>query len=137
MAIAVDDLVTPHRVSTEFSRGYQGQPPTFGICDVVAGGNRSVVWGDGRLQAGIAEAALDEVLAPLSSTLLGKVVEISLDPSGTLSPSASFDATVVAMYRRDLSGAGSITEDLILCKLLNADVYIETVAANASVLDDR
>lgn len=137
MAIAAGDIVTPHRVSAEYTRGFQGQPPEFGVCDEVDGGDRTILWGRGWHEAGIVEAALDEVVAPLSLALLGKVVELDINPTVALEPSGSYDATVVARYRRDLSASGTYTADLVLCKLVNADVYIETVATNARALDDR
>ena len=137
MAIVAGDFVTPHRVSAEYTRGYQAQPVRFGVCDAVDGGNRSVLWDDGRHQTGIAETALDEVLAPTATTQMGKVVELDINPTATLEPSPSFDAAVVGMYRRDLEAAGAITANYCLVKLINANVYLEVLASRVGILPPR
>jgi hypothetical protein len=137
MAIAAGDYVSPRRDDAAINRYYQGGKVFFGVCDAVAGANRTILWMDGRFQAGIAQAVLDEIVAPLATNLVGKVVELDIRPVGFLQPSSSYDATVVACYRRDLSGSGSITDDLVLAKLLISDQYFELPAAQATVLDDR
>jgi len=137
MAIAAGDRVSPHRVSTEFTRGFQAQPVRFGICDAVAGGNRTVLWEHGLLQAGIVEAALDEIVAPLSYAPMGKVVELAINPNANFQPSGCYYAIVVAVYRRDLEAAGTFTGDLLLVKLLNADIFLEVEVGDVSVLNNR
>jgi len=138
MSLVVGDYVTPHRVSTDYTLGTQPQPTRFGVVDAVGGGNnRTVLWDDGQLEANIDEDALDECVVASTEAMVGKVVELDVNPTAALQPSSSYDATVIAALRRDPAGDGSPSDNRILCKLLNADVYYETLASNASQLDNR
>jgi hypothetical protein len=137
MAIAAGDYVACHRVSTEYTRGFQAQPILFGVCHNVFGGDRDIVWGNGRTDNNIIESALDEIVLPLSTEHVGKVVQLDINPDAELSPSASYDATVLARYRRDLEASGTFTPDLVYCKLLNAEIWFEVDASVVSALDDR
>lgn len=137
MALAEGDVVSPHRVSTEFTRGYQAQPVHFGIVDNIGEGRHNVLWDTGLLQTLIADTAVDEIVAPTSYAALGKVVEWDINPTATFSPSGAYDATVVALYRRDLETSGTYTGDLALVKLLNADIYLEVEVGSIAVLNDR
>jgi hypothetical protein len=138
MALIVGNHVTPHRVSAAYTHGFQAQPLRIGVVDANAGGDTwDIVWDDGRRQAAVDEDSLDVLAVPVAFDLVGKVVELDINPDATLQPSSSYDATVLARFRRNLAGDGVYTVDRIYGKLLNADVYYETDATNASVLDNR
>jgi hypothetical protein len=138
MPIAQYDFVMLRRATAQYTQGFQGQPPLYGLCyNVGVGDLRSIIWSDGSTAQNIDEDVLDRIDTPTAQPLTGKVVELDLSATAAFQPSGSYDATVVAEYRRNPAGDGPLSADLVLCKLLNSDVYIETLAANATALDNR
>ena len=138
MALAVGNMVAPHRVSAAYAAGFQAQPVRFGIVDKDAGGGTwDILWDSGLRQAGVSEDVLDRIVAATGYDLVGKVVELDINADPALQPSSSYDATMLARFRRELAGDGVFTDDHVYCKLLNADVYYETEASNVSPLDNR
>jgi len=139
MAIGAGDIVTPSRVSADYTTGYQAQPLCIGVCDAVGGGDdRTILWEDGRLEANIDEDTLDALSGGVSQTLMiAKVVELAINPSLPLQPSPSYDGVVLAQFRRNPAGAGVLGPDRLQVKLLGSKAYYEVLARDANQLDDR
>jgi len=138
MPLIAGNLIAVHRVSAELTRGFIGQPPMFGRVVAAGATGWEILWADGKRTADISGAALDRISSGGQlSVYFGKVVELDINSAAAFSPSGAFDATVCSVYTRDQNGDNSPTDQIVLCKLLNADVYIETLLANATILDNR
>lgn len=138
MPIIVGNIVAVHRTLADLTRGAPGQAPRLGRIGAVAAGLVEILWADGTRSADVNEDALDVISSGASlSTYFGHVVELDVNAVAAYSPSGSYDATVCSVFTRDQAGDGDTTDELILCKLLNSDVYIETLLANATILDNR
>ena len=145
MAIPSLSFVAAHRISTEFARGYQGQPPRFGIIYAEPGvADADVLWSDGQLVLNVNQAQLDMII-PIDLDLpeslpnwIGKVVEVAINPTATFRASSAYDATVISVYYRSQNGLSDPRIGPIgLCKLLNGTEYIETLLSNLTALDNR
>lgn len=140
MAIAAGDIVMPHRVSTDYTVGYQAQPPTIGACSNVGGPGAfyDVLWETGRRSLSVEGVALDKLwTAAGDPTLVGKVVELAINPDMSLQPSSSYDGIVLGQFRRDPAGDGNLGPDRVVVKLLNSGAYYEADARDVNRLDDR
>lgn len=121
----------------------QPQPPRRGVVENTAGGVINVLWEYGRSTGGIGNfASLDKIhdADAASQKLLGKVVRVtpSVEGGGTAeSPSGSFDAVVLDVYKRSRNGTYSPSNDVALLQLLSNDAYLEVLVSRLTRLDDR
>jgi hypothetical protein len=123
MAIGVNSIVAVKVSSVALTLGNaSAQPPAFGSCES-AGSPFTITWSNsGARVAAIPTGQLDEITDPSSPTqdLLGQVVNLKVGASPAMS------GVVIGAYAR--TGV-----DCVLVKLLQANAYVELLAANVSL----
>lgn len=131
MAFAVGSYVALARTGTLLN-GFFGKKPLFGRIYHDAGdGAWDVLWEDGRRQAGIPAAALDQILATAISPALVRVLNAAKDEV-----SGYYDCLVAAKYTRK-AGGSTETDSYVLLKAVNEDQYVEVTATDYATLEGR
>ncbi len=145
MALSVGDWVSMSLAGTIGTSGLgpivQAQPPKFGRVAVGAGGppftSVTVLWEDGRFEAGIAVGSLDQIGAPDASVVTemqGRFVQT--DPAlAATQESPEYQGTVVTLYTRAPNGTGA-TGTLVLM-FTNVGTYREVLASSLAVDPSR
>lgn len=143
--ITLGAIVSMRVVSSTLLTPIQPQPPKFGKVVVADGPPAtavSVLWDDGRLQATIPVAGLDNIeeAAPAEQTrLVGQLVRVQ--PSGaSVSENAAYDAMVIALYTRADGGSQQGTPGPTLALVVTTQgnpLYREVPSADLQVPTGR
>ena len=139
MALAQGDIVAVHRESVVYADGYQGQPPMFGIVSegpAAPGAPVAILWEDGKHEAAVQpDFVLDKIVGPAAASVVGHFVHVNPATGGYAS--AEFTGPVVESYRRQLNGAGAVSDDLALVRCTTTGLYLEYLTSAMNIAAGR